>query len=328
VKWLASKSVVVAAAIPLPMNCKTAITTPVPMGPNAATPPRPPKSRNDFHIAILCALPLEADAIEALFDHHYTTDGHTTYEWTCKAPGDPNAYSFGTMGAHNIVLVYMPGMGKSHGAAVAAFCKSSFPNIKLALVSGICGGAPNTPDGREIRLGDVIISSGVVQHDLVRRHGEGLLVPKDTFLDNLGRPSIEIRALLAQIVGRWGRKRIRDRLCEHLEVVVRTLGSESGYPTERGAGWLTDEAHEPAIHIGVVASGDQVVRSADVRDRLFREKGVIAFEMESAGVWDTIPCLVVKGVADYSDSYKNKKWQPYAAATAASCAKALVEIWT
>ncbi|KAJ0413465.1 purine and uridine phosphorylase [Aspergillus carlsbadensis] len=298
------------------------------MDPSTAMLPSPPKNRNNIHIAIICALPLEADAVEALFDHHDdTTNGHP-HEPSRKAPGDPNAYSMGTMGAHDIVLVYMPGMGKSHGAAVAASCKSSFPNIKLALVVGICGGAPNTPDGREIRRGDVVISSGVVQHDLVRRHAEDVMVPKDTLLDNLGRPAVEIRALLAQLVGRWGRKRVRDRLREHLEVVVGKLGTESGFPMEREAGWLTEEAHEPAVHVGLVASGDQVMRSADVRDRMFRDKGVIAFEMESAGVWDTFPCLVIKGVADYADSYKDKKWQSYAAATAASCAKALLELWS
>jgi nucleoside phosphorylase len=138
---------------------------------------------------------------------------------------------------------------------------------------------------------------------------------------------MEVRALLAQLV-RQRRKRISDRLLEHLGVVVGKLGTESRYPMERGAGWLTEEAHEPAIHIGLVASGDQVMRSAEVRDRMFREKGVSAFKMESCGVWDTFSsCLVVKGVADYADSYKNKKWQTYTAATAASCAKALLELW-
>ncbi|KAL2832328.1 nucleoside phosphorylase domain-containing protein [Aspergillus pseudoustus] len=291
-----------------------------------STSPPPPKTRIDFHIAIMCALPLEADAVEGLFDRRYDSDGHH-HGWTRKAPGDPNAYSTGTMDAHNVVLVYMPGMGKSHGAAAAAFCRSSSPNIKLALVVGICGAAPFAPDGREIHLGDVVISSGVVQHDFARRYGEGVLVRKNAPLDNLGRPSLEIRALLAQLVGRWGRKRIRDRLREHLEVVERKLGPESGYPTENVAGWLTEEAHDPDIHIGLVASGDQVMRSEHAQDRLVREEGVIAFEMESAGIWDTFPCLVIKGVADYADVHKNKKWQNYAAATAASCAKAFLEFW-
>jgi nucleoside phosphorylase len=39
------------------------------------------------------------------------------------------------------------------------------------------------------------------------------------------------------------------------------------------------------------------------------------------------PCVVIKGVCDYADSHKNKKWQSYAAATAAACMKAFLEAW-
>lgn len=34
-----------------------------------------PKSRNDFTIAIICALPLEVEAVEALFDETYDRFG-------------------------------------------------------------------------------------------------------------------------------------------------------------------------------------------------------------------------------------------------------------
>lgn len=39
---------------------------------------------------------------------------------------------------------------------------------------------------------------------------------------------------------------------------------------------------------------------------------------------DSYPCLVIRGICDYADSHKNKAWQPYAAATAASCVKELL----
>jgi nucleoside phosphorylase len=47
--------------------------------------------------------------------------------------------------------------------------------------------------------------------------------------------------------------------------------------------------------------------------------------MEGAGLWDEIPTVVIKGICDYSDSHKNKLWQPYAAATAASVTKAVIQ---
>ena len=49
-----------------------------------------------------------------------------------------------------------------------------------------------------------------------------------------------------------------------------------------------------------------------------------AFEMEAAGLMNNFPCLVIRGICDYADSHKNKSWQPYAAATAAACAKELL----
>jgi hypothetical protein len=41
---------------------------------------------------------------------------------------------------------------------------------------------------------------------------------------------------------------------------------------------------------------------------------------------NSFPCLVIRGICDYADSHKNKRWQPYAAATAAACAKELLSI--
>jgi hypothetical protein len=36
---------------------------------------------------------------------------------------------------------------------------------------------------------------------------------------------------------------------------------------------------------------------------------------------DSFPCIVIRGVCNYADSHKNKRWQPYAAATAAAYAR-------
>ena len=49
--------------------------------------------------------------------------------------------------------------------------------------------------------------------------------------------------------------------------------------------------------------------------------GVLCFEMEAAGLMNSFPCLVIRSICDYADSHKNKRWQPYATATAAACAK-------
>ena len=67
------------------------------------------------------------------------------------------------------------------------------------------------------------------------------------------------------------------------------------------------------------------MKSGEERDRIAAIDKVIAFEMEGAGVWDNLPCIIIKGVCDYADCHKNKKWQHYASATAASTMKAVLE---
>jgi nucleoside phosphorylase len=84
-------------------------------------------------------------------------------------------------------------------------------------------------------------------------------------------------------------------------------------------------AEAPSAFIGRIGSGDTVFKSGEDRDRIAQDHNILAFEMEGAGAWDQIPCIVVKGVCDYADSHKNKDWQDFAAATAASVAKAQLE---
>jgi nucleoside phosphorylase/tetratricopeptide (TPR) repeat protein len=87
-----------------------------------------------------------------------------------------------------------------------------------------------------------------------------------------------------------------------------------------------DAVFNPEIHIGAVGCGNKVMKSAVKRDKVAAEEGIIAFEMEGSGVWEHMPCLVIKGVCDYADSHKNKDWQDYAAGTAACVAKALFSL--
>jgi nucleoside phosphorylase len=316
-------------------------------------PPRPPRpaTRRDFEVAIICALPLEADAVGALFDHYWDDDG-PPYD---KTPGDLNAYSTGAIGRHNVVLAHMPGIGTVNAAAVAAYCRSSFPNIKLALVVGICGAVPFASSGKdEIVLGDVVVSDAVIQYDFGRRLPDRF-VRKDTLLDSLGRPNAEIRALLAKLKGLHGRKTLQTRMAGYLdmlrsetELAAQYPGNahdrlfESAYPHTRDkvscveAGCdgnlvprrrLEGGNPQPAVHFGLIASGSTVMKSGEDRDAVAAAEGVIAFEMEGAGVWDSFPCVVIKGACDYADSHKTKAWQRYAAATAAACMKAFLDHW-
>ncbi|KAI9043132.1 5'-methylthioadenosine/S-adenosylhomocysteine nucleosidase family protein [Aspergillus affinis] len=331
-----------------------------------------PVDRSDFSIAIICALREESDAVEATFDHFFEDD-ELLYD---KVAGDPNSYTFGKIGVHHVVLAYMPGMGKASSASLTASFRTSFPLVRLGLVVGICGGVPQGAD-HEIFLGDVIISTGVVQSDFGRQYAHQL-IRKDTLDNNLGRPNIEIRTFLHQLQGWKGREKLRQNVSRNLSEICSKEGfsswispgaeSDKLYRAEYGhihrdsgvcslcaqpgPGGLVacdsalttscallkcDEAQLvlreqrtdtiPAIHFGRIASSDQVMKSAPDRDRIANQEKVLGFEMEGAGVWDNLPTIIVKGVCDYADSHKNKKWQRYASVTAAAYTKALLREW-
>jgi hypothetical protein len=186
-------------------------------------------------MAIICALRSEADAVEALFDGYWDEDGDPYG----RAQGDINSYTTGSIGRHNVVLAYMLGIGKSSAASVATSFRSNFRNIRLALAVGICGGAPILLDGSEILLGDVIISTGVIQHDFGRQLPQGF-VPKDTLEDNLGRPNIKIRTLLAKLGGLRGRKRLGKNTLSFINV----LSNNSDFQTSRFPGRDEDKLYK------------------------------------------------------------------------------------
>ncbi|KAK5049114.1 hypothetical protein LTR84_005537 [Exophiala bonariae] len=339
-----------------------------------AVPP-PPSSRDEFHIAIICALPLEADGVESMFDKFWDDEGRDFG----KAPEDPNAYTTGVLGGHNCVLVHMAQMGKVSAASSAVWVKASFTRIKLALVVGICGAAPISSVGEEIILGDIILSEALIQYDFGRQYPTTFQT-KHTLDDQPGRAPLEVRALLNRLRTDRGRQRLQKKVVQYLsdpklpvkytrypganaDVLfepsyrhVHRARADCSICTEnreicyQAAAATCDEircdldrrlprerlchetppgsqTHCPFIHIGRMASGDTVMKSAEHRDILSRREAVIAFEMEGIGVWDHFPSLVIKGASDYSDSHKNKAWQVYAAGTAAACAKAFLTEW-
>ncbi|KAH6686371.1 hypothetical protein F5X68DRAFT_170313 [Plectosphaerella plurivora] len=315
-----------------------------------------PSSRDDFTIAIICALTIEADAVVALFDRYWDDDEEkgnaSPYD---KAPGDAASYSAGRIGRHNVVVVHMPRDGKARAASVATYCRMSWPGVKLALVVGICGAVPFTASDDEIILGDVVISEAVIQFDLGRRLPGQQFIRKDTLLDSPGRPSEEILGLLAKLKGVRDKKKPQTKMESYLAKLREDPDLKAAYPgVEHDALFAADYDHlkdgeacfaagcsgdlikrdrlaidkpGPSIHFGLIASGDTVMKSAGDRDSIAKKEGVIAFEMESAGLWGVFPCIVVKGVCDYADSHKAKGWQRYAAATAAACSKAFLEHW-
>ncbi|KAH7146098.1 hypothetical protein EDB81DRAFT_856613 [Dactylonectria macrodidyma] len=169
------------------------------------------------------------------------------------------------------------------------------------------------------------------------------------------RHGFRARDGLAKLEGIRGRKMLRSKIALYLDELQKEPELEAMYPgvahdrlfdatyrhisdgktcEECGCSGglvqrrrLDQDIPQPAVHLGLIASGDTVMKSGEERDDIARQESVIGFEMEGAGVWDTFPCIVIKGACDYADSHKTKVWQRYAAAMTAACTKAFLEHW-
>jgi nucleoside phosphorylase len=258
---------------------------------------------------------------------------------------DTNIYTCGRIGEHNVVIACLPEgqMGTNPAAAVAVQMKSTFSSTRFGLMVGIGGGIPSGE--ADIRLGDVVVSKphkvhgGVVQYDSGKTTSNGF---KRT--GSLNSPPTILLNAIAKVQARHMRG--TGSLLEHLLKLVelpefgrKAAGPDAlfdaKYDHKGGAtcgkcnhDYLIERKvrrQEVMVHYGTIASGNQVMRSAAERDRVSAELGgVLCFETEAAGLMNSFPCLVIRGICDYADSHNNKRWQRYAAGTAASYAKELL----
>src|SRR6202046_5620589 len=112
--------------------------------------------KQDYAIGWVCALPIELAAATAMLDEQHQSPS--------QDDNDPNLYTVGRIGEHNVVLACLPAgqIGNNSAAVVATRMQSKFPSLRIGLMVGIGGGVPSTES--DIRLGDVVISQPFLQH--------------------------------------------------------------------------------------------------------------------------------------------------------------------
>ncbi|KAL4892345.1 hypothetical protein BDV59DRAFT_193855 [Aspergillus ambiguus] len=297
-------------------------------------------SVEDYKLGIICALKVELMAVRMLFDE--------THGRLLVSNEDPNSYALGRIGSHDIVAVCLPHgtYGTNPAADVASNMRRSFPALKFCLLVGIGAGVPS--DKNDIRLGDVVVStpsgrySGVLPYDIIKSLDAGgsqlngyLCSPPAHLMGAISElesdPDISptpLQGYLQQIAE--CKPEYKHPGSDH----DRLFESSYTHRSRHDSCDLCSSNHEirrhprpsthPHIHYGLIASGNQVMRSADIRDKLGQEHNVLCFEMEGAGIMNSLRCLVIRGICDYADSHKNKRWQNYAAAAAAAYAKLLL----
>jgi nucleoside phosphorylase len=286
----------------------------------------------DYSVAWICALPFEATAAMFMLDELH--DGE--FPWRS---GQESIYTAGSLNGHNVVIACLPKGEYAIGAAarVVGQLRLCFPSLTFGLMVGIGAGVPG-PE-HDIRLGDVVVgtpegtSGGCVGYDLGKETIDGFKLK-----GWLNATDPVLRSAIANIEARAGHR--GDVFVQYLEIFrgCDPRGRKFLHPGPENdllyhsirTNELVDrpvrDRQDPVVHYGLIASGNEVIKNAALRNELRDRHNIICFEMEAAGLMNTLPVAIIRGISDYADSHKNDKWQPYAAATAAAYAKGLLKV--
>jgi nucleoside phosphorylase len=283
-------------------------------------------------IGIIAALPVEGAAMAALISDPLAT----------RLPDDPNEYQVGHLDSsepgrpHRVALTTMARDNTRMAAMTCTDMLRTFPGIRCVVMTGIAGGvpAPEQPE-RHVRLGDVVVAvDGIVDHGHVRQ-GPGAPV--------LRRPVPGISMDLVRAV-----RNLQQRLYSgesppwHRWLApasdrpmavfarppavadqLRVRGKPVSHPPLSASGHI---AGQPKMHFGKIGSSDVLVVNERVRDELAARHGVLAFEMEAAGIAESVAgrgvgWFMVRGIVDYCDRHKNDRWHSYASLAAGGCVR-------
>ncbi|KAI3573063.1 hypothetical protein IWW34DRAFT_888169 [Fusarium oxysporum f. sp. albedinis] len=262
------------------------------------------RNHDEYTVGWVCALSKEQTAATAMLDQRHAD--------LPKPFNDPNTYTLGSFGMHNVVIACLPKgrIGNNPAATVAAFMVSTFPSIRFGLMVGIGGGIPP-----KVRLGDVVVStpvgqfSGVVQWDFGKATEGGnfertgsLNNPPTSLLTALTKLETEhemkesrIQEYLNEMKEKWpklGPKYLRSdslkdvlfkanygHVAESIDGSAIPGRSEDEEMGEESC-QLCDKTQivrrkprDMRVHYGLIASGNQVIKDATFRDRLNRYLG-------------------------------------------------------
>ena len=175
------------------------------------------------------------------------------------------AFDTGTIDGHDVVLAGS-GMGKVNAAVVTTLLIDRF-GCHTVVFSGVAGGL----DPR-LAIGDIVVADFVIQHD----------------------------------AGVLENERLRTYQPGHAPVINPT--DRLGYPVDaelldRVKQRLADISVPGEITYGTVLSGDQYLNCEATRERLLRELGGRAIEMEGGAVAQVceafgVPWLVIRALSD------------------------------
>jgi nucleoside phosphorylase len=316
------------------------------MAPNIASPILDPAT---YTVAWIAPLFIEAQVALLMLDKQHPGD-------FIVRPGDDYIYLAGEINGHNVVIATFPpehDYGVGSAAALASQINKNFPNLWFGLLVGIAAGLPNLNRNPplDIRLGDVLVgvgdhsgSAGLIGYGLGKQTTNGFELIRNGYqarTETIVRSAINHLRLKDTLLASQKKP---DTFIQYYERIMKEQDEEGIFAHP---GQETDRLHHTAhgdnspttvlverkerpqnkrtrVWYGSIGSGDILMKDANMRDQLRDKHNIIGLEMEAAGIENTIPVGVIRGVWDYGDDQKNDTWQPYAAAMAAAYAKAIL----
>lgn len=212
------------------------------------------------------------------------------------------AHVTGRLDGHEVVLVGS-GIGKVNAARTATVLVERF-GVDALVLSGVAGGLDPA-----LAVGDVVIAERAIQHDAgmivggVATTYQAGHIPFFNPTDALGfRPPEALAA------------RIRARVPELRPAPLSSAAGGTGA--------------ERRVVVGTILSGDQYVSSEETRERLHRELGGHAVEMEGAALAQVadayaLPWLLVRSLSDLAGHEAEFDFQAFLEEVSASSAEVL-----
>ncbi|THV92927.1 WD40 repeat-like protein, partial [Aureobasidium pullulans] len=273
-------------------------------------------THEDYVVGWICPMRVEYTAALLMLDEEHEILGQDV--------ADENIYTLGSINGHNVALATLPKTGNSPTARVMTNMSRTFQALRFYLLVGIGGGIPVRTDDGPVRLGDVVVSEGVIQHDRGKFEASGFklkgtlapppqvllaatntllakrdLTDDDPLLEHLSRIDTNKRRLKRYRFPGRKRDHVYEPSYTHL-VKGATCDEAKCDPTKRILRGPSDETldsqvvEQPdiTIHQGTILSGETVMKNGAQRDAIAKPLDAICYECEAAGAMSSVPCLV------------------------------------
>jgi len=188
------------------------------------------------------------------------------------------------------VVVARCGIGKVNAAHCASIMVTNF-DVTGIINTGVAGGI--SPD---VNIGDVVISSDLVQHD----------IEATEFGYSTGQiPGMDSPYIIA---------------CKNLMKNAEKAGEAT-------------LSQGKTLHIGRVATGDQFIASPTAKDVIWKNHQALCTEMEGAAIAQiclitSTPFVAIRAISDKADGTANEDFPAFVEETAVTSAKIVMDMVT